>query len=84
MLRNTFFTTNLHCLHCCVLINLVAEATGLDHGEDVIIRGTPWIKSNYLVWGQPLSLSEEMISCNMFPKALVGESTLEPESLCKF
>lgn len=66
------------------IINLlITEAMGIECENDVRQRGSFWINSKYLVWGQPLSLSEKMHSCQMFPKALYGEETLEDESLCK-
>lgn len=62
-----------------------SEAQGFDKKRDVspelLDMGEPWIKANFLTWGQPLSLPADI--SDLFHGAISGENEQELSSDCK-
>lgn len=53
-----------------------------DLHEQILLHGIPLIENEYLIWGQPLSLSFEFYDALEFPNSMSGDETLEPDDIC--
>lgn len=52
-----------------------------DVAPELLALGNPWIEANFLTWGQPLSLADDIAA--LLPKALVGNFMSESKRRCK-
>lgn len=70
-------------LYCMFFV--IAEAMGFEQdqmSDQVLKWGIPLVEAKFLIWGQPLSLDEDL--ANMFCKALRGITTMESCDTCKY
>lgn len=64
-----------------VHISEALEFEKVNIAPELLAIGDPWIQANFLTWGQPLSLPEDI--AQRFPKALCGNDKRESCEGCK-